>query len=58
VEANRLSIFNRLEEAKKQLEYVGSDKYIQSLVGTLGADPIHDGYDLVQVNGIATDIKL
>jgi hypothetical protein len=57
VEANRLSIFHRLEEAKKQLVYVGSDQYIKSLVGTLGADPIHDGYDLVQVNGIATDIK-
>ena len=58
VEANRLSIFDRLEEAKKQLIHVGSDQYIKSLVGTLGADPIHDGYDLVEVNGIATDVKV
>jgi hypothetical protein len=56
VEAKRLSIFYRLEEAKKQLLYVGSDQYLKSLIGTLGADPLHDGYDLVQVNGIATDI--
>eukprot|EP00934_Nitzschia_sp_Nitz4_P003071 Nitzschia sp. Nitz4//scaffold418_size9641//2434//6266//NITZ4_009091-RA/size9641-augustus-gene-0.1-mRNA-1//-1//CDS//3329551387//3061//frame0 len=47
VEAQRLSVQSRLEEAKKELARVQTDEYIQSLVGTLGSDPIHDGYVMV-----------
>jgi len=43
-EAKRLNIEEKLEQAKAELKYVASDEYVQSLVGTLGADPIHDGY--------------
>lgn len=39
----RLGIAKRLEDAKKELERVSKGEYVQSLVGTLGADPIH-GY--------------
>lgn len=46
-EAQRLGIATRLEEARKQLDYVSSATYLESLVGTLGADPIHDGYVMV-----------
>jgi hypothetical protein len=42
--AVRLNIPERLAAAKEKLEYYRSDEYVQSLVGTLGADPIHDGY--------------
>jgi phosphoenolpyruvate carboxykinase (diphosphate) len=58
VEAQRLNIQAKFEEAKKELAYVQTDAYIQSLVGTLGADPIHDGYVLANsAGGIPTDIQ-
>ena len=44
-EVERLQINQRLELAKKELQKVKSPEYVQSLVGTLGADLIHDGYD-------------
>jgi cytochrome c2 len=44
VEAERLKISERLDEARKQLAYVQTEGYLDKLVGTLGADPIHDGY--------------
>lgn len=47
VESERLDVNARLSDAKKELERVSSDAYVESLVGTLGADPIHDGYVLV-----------
>jgi hypothetical protein len=45
VEATRLHISSRLTAAKHELEKVSSDEYVQSLVGTIGADPIHRGYE-------------
>jgi len=45
--AKRLQVSDRLEEAKKELEFVSSPAYLTQLVGTLGADPIHDGYVMV-----------
>jgi len=51
VEAERLNIPNRLEEARKELAFVSSPEYIEKLVGTLGADPIHDGYVMVERKG-------
>jgi len=58
IEAQRLDIPARLEEAKKELTHVKSDAYVQSLVGTLGADPIHDGYVLANnSSGVPTDIE-
>lgn len=51
VEAARLQVSKRLEEARKELTYVSSPQYIEKLVGTLGADPIHDGYVMVERNG-------
>jgi hypothetical protein len=57
-EAGRLNIATKLEEARKEVEFVSSRVYLESLVGTLGADPIHDGYDMAQgPNGIPTDTK-
>lgn len=44
VEAKRLKIESRVAEAREEVKRVASDAYLQSLVGTLGADPIHDGY--------------
>lgn len=44
--AKSLKVFEKLEEAKKEVEYLQSSKYLDSLVGTLGADPLHDGYKL------------
>jgi hypothetical protein len=56
-EARRLDISGRLEEARKRLSYVQTDAYVESLVGTIGADPIHDGYNLVERDGqILTDV--
>jgi len=57
--AQKLNIAEKLEEAKKELEFVNSDAYLQQLVGTLGADPIHDGYKMVEVpeGSIPTDIQ-
>jgi hypothetical protein len=43
-EAGRLHVASKLEEARKEFAYVSSPAYLESLVGTLGADPIHDGY--------------
>jgi hypothetical protein len=40
-EAKRLGIAGRLEHARRELERVGSRDYLTSLVGTIGADPIH-----------------
>ena len=48
VEAKRLKISERLQEAKDRLAYVKTDAYEDSLVGTLGADPIHGGYALAE----------
>jgi hypothetical protein len=56
-EAERLDIAGKLQQAYKEIEYVGSEKYVESLVGTLGADPIHDGYVMVERDGLATDVK-
>ncbi|CAB9521157.1 PPi-type phosphoenolpyruvate carboxykinase [Seminavis robusta] len=58
VEAKRLNIQERLEQAKKEHVRVQGDEYLQSLVGTLGADLIHDGYvmNATEEGGIPTDI--
>ena len=40
-EAERLGIGRRLERARAELERVGSPAYLQGLVGTIGADPVH-----------------
>jgi phosphoenolpyruvate carboxykinase (diphosphate) len=42
-EALRLGIEERLDLAKSELERVRSREYLQSLEGTIGADPIHAG---------------
>lgn len=36
----KLDIAKRLDDARKQLDFVESDEYMKELVGTLGADPI------------------
>lgn len=57
LEAERLNIKGRLEAAKQRLAYVKTDAYVDSLVGTLGADPLHDGYKLNEEGDkIPTDI--
>ncbi len=40
-EAERLGIAERLEHARTELERVSDLDYLKSLVGTIGADPIH-----------------
>jgi hypothetical protein len=40
-EAERLGIAERLEHARAELERVSAPEYRRSLVGTIGADPIH-----------------
>ena len=40
-EAVRLGIASRLERARAEVERVGAPQYRTSLVGTIGADPIH-----------------
>jgi hypothetical protein len=40
-EAARLGIAKRLEHARAELERVGGADYLTSLVGTIGADPVH-----------------
>jgi len=40
-EAERLGIAERLEHAREELRRVSSPEYLASLVGTIGADPIH-----------------
>jgi hypothetical protein len=58
IEALRLHISKRLEDARKELAYVSSPEYIEKLVGTLGADPLHDGYVMVERNGTPpTDVE-
>eukprot|EP00978_Attheya_sp_CCMP212_P022213 scaffold65998_cov58-Attheya_sp.AAC.3 len=39
-EVQRLNVRGRLEDAKRELNFVQSKEYLISLVGTLGADPI------------------
>ena len=39
--AERLGIGRRLEHARAELDRVGSPAYLQGLVGTIGADPVH-----------------
>lgn len=55
-EAERLGLVSRLEDAKAELERVISPAYIDQLVGTLGKDALHDGYDLIDAP-VPTDIK-
>jgi phosphoenolpyruvate carboxykinase (diphosphate) len=58
VEAKRLKVKERLEEAKNELIRVQGNAYLESLVGTLGADLIHDGYVMAASDsGIPTDIQ-
>ena len=40
-EALRLGIEERLDVARRELERVSSERYLESLEGTIGADPIH-----------------
>ena len=40
-EAVRLGIPRRLEQARGELDRVRSPEYVRSLVGTIGADPVH-----------------
>jgi phosphoenolpyruvate carboxykinase (diphosphate) len=40
-EAKRLGIAGRLEQARAELDRVSAPGYLRSLVGTIGADPIH-----------------
>jgi hypothetical protein len=40
-EAQRLGIAGRLEHARSELERVSAPEYLHSLVGTIGADPVH-----------------
>jgi len=40
-EARRLGIPGRLEHARQELDRVRSPEYVRSLVGTIGADPVH-----------------
>jgi hypothetical protein len=40
-EAERLGIRGRLEHARAELERVSAREYLATLVGTIGADPIH-----------------
>ncbi len=40
-EAARLGIAGRLEHARAELERVRAPEYLRSLIGTLGADPVH-----------------
>ncbi len=40
-EARRLGIPARLQHARAELERVSAPEYVQALVGTIGADPVH-----------------
>jgi phosphoenolpyruvate carboxykinase (diphosphate) len=40
-EAKRLGVAGRLEHARAELERVSAPEYLRSLVGTIGADPVH-----------------
>ena len=39
-EGRRLGIPARLEQARKTLEHVQTPDYLESLIGTIGAEPI------------------
>mmetsp|Transcript_3836 Transcript_3836/g.5066 ORF Transcript_3836/g.5066 Transcript_3836/m.5066 type:complete len:106 (+) Transcript_3836:421-738(+) len=41
LEVNRLQIAERIETARKQLEWAKNPKYLDAINGTIGADPIH-----------------
>jgi hypothetical protein len=36
-----MNIHERLSKAKEMLKYAETDQYLESLVGTIGADPLH-----------------
>jgi hypothetical protein len=55
--AENLNIAAKLEEAKKELAFVESDAYLRQLVGTLGADPIHDGYKTLESVGVTDRLE-
>ena len=38
--AAEMQIAKRIEKAKNELKFIESEKYIQNLVGTIGADPL------------------
>jgi hypothetical protein len=38
---NKMNIHERLSKAKEMLKYAETDQYLESLVGTIGADPLH-----------------
>jgi hypothetical protein len=40
-EAERLGIAERLEHSRAELERVSAPQYLTTLVGTIGADPVH-----------------
>jgi hypothetical protein len=40
-EAERLGIAGRLAHARAELERVTAPAYVESLIGTIGADPVH-----------------
>eukprot|EP00980_Cylindrotheca_fusiformis_P031316 scaffold26160_cov103-Cylindrotheca_fusiformis.AAC.2 len=44
-----LQIPQKLVSARKELAFTKTDAYLQGLVGTIGADPIHDGYTKTSV---------
>jgi phosphoenolpyruvate carboxykinase (diphosphate) len=62
-EVEHLHIREQLNEAQNELKRVSSPEYYQQLIGTIGKDNIHDGYQLVvkqDENGndmIPTDIE-
>ncbi len=43
VEAQKLGIAQKLENLKTRLKYIKSDKFIESITGTIGADPLYRG---------------
>jgi hypothetical protein len=38
-----MQIAERIEKAKSELNYIDSEKYLQNLIGTIGADPLFKG---------------
>lgn len=55
LEAERLKIVEKLSDAKAMLARVQNPSYLVELEGTLGADPIHDGYSMVE-SVVPTDV--
>jgi hypothetical protein len=41
--AKEMQIAERIEKAKSELNYIDSEKYLQNLIGTIGADPLFKG---------------